>query len=319
VVGAGGIGKTSVAVAAAGGLGSFVHDRICFVEFGTVEDPNKVADTLAAALGLPVGGDDLPGEIANTFGSREMLIVVDGCEHVIDAAATLIDKIVAATPNVSFLVTSREALRIELERVYLLEALAAPPIDRDLSATEVLSYPAARLFLERAGPASDVVSLDRSANLVARICSRLDGLALAIEMAAGQAQFYGIEELAEMLEDGLSLTWRGRRTAPARHQTLVAMLEWGYRLLSEEEKSALRILSIFSGQFSLEDAVAAADKGMTGIDATFALAQLVSKSLVSVSSSNKGTQYRLLDTTRAYAREKFADAGENRGPRATRQ
>lgn len=304
IVGAGGIGKTSVAAVVTGQLRNVFGDRVCFVALGYVEDPGRVADSLAVALRLPVRSEDTVGDIMGALKSQRMLVVVDGCEQQIDAAAILIDKIVAATTEINFLVTSREALRIEAERVFQLEALPFPPVDRDLSAEEVLSYPAARLFVDRADAPKDALSSDREMALVARICSELDGLPLAIEMAASQAQVSSFNGLAQMLEDGLSLTWPGRRTAPARHQTLGAMLEWSYRLLPEEEKSALRSLSIFSGQFNLEAASAVA------IDAQLALAELVSKSLISVTRQDKETGYRLLDTTRIYARQKLAEVGE---------
>ncbi len=310
VTGPGGMGKTSVALAVANRLEESFRGNVYVVELASVEDPNRVEEALAAVLGLPPRNEDRTGGIVSMLKSRQMLLIVDGCEHLIDAVATLLHKIITAT-DISALVTSREVLRIEGEWVFQLGALPSPPRDKGLSPAEVLSYPAAQLFVERAGIANDAIASSGEADLVARICSRLDGLALAIELAASQAQIFGFERLDQMLENnGLSLTWPGRRAAPLKHHTLGGMLEWSYRLLPEAERSTLRALSIFSDEFTLEEAIIVANDVETGVDTSHSLAELVLKSLVCVNRSDKGARYRLLETTRVYAREMLADAGE---------
>jgi predicted ATPase/DNA-binding winged helix-turn-helix (wHTH) protein len=310
IVAPGGMGKTALAIAVAHRFDGILRDRVCFVELAPYDEARGVVDSLASALGISAGSEDLIGDIVSMLKSRQMLIVFDSCEHVIGSAAALIENIVAETTNVQILVTSREALRIDFERVFQLEALASPPDNGAQSIAEILSYPAAQLFLERAGVASNYFSSDRQAQLVARICRRLDGLPLAIEIAASRTQAFDLERLEHALEDGRSLTWSGERAGPSRHQTLGAMMDWSYSLLPENEKGALRLLAMFSGSFSLEDAIALVSMGTAGIDTPWALNELVSKSLVSVTSSGEGMKYRLLDTTRTYARQKLNEAGE---------
>jgi predicted ATPase/DNA-binding winged helix-turn-helix (wHTH) protein len=315
IVATGGTGKTAVALAVASRLEGVFRDRVCFVDLAPVNEARRAADSLAIALGLPVRSENPVGEIVDVLKSRQMLIVIDGCEHVIDVAAALIEKIVAATTDVRILVTSREALRIEFERVLRLEPLPSPPIESAQSTAEILSYPAAQLFVERAGTASNGVSSDHQAQLVARICGRLDGLPLAIELAASQAHVFGFDMLAQMLDDRFSLAWPGRRTAPPRHQTLGAMFDWSYRLLTEDEKRLFRSLSAFSADFSLEAACAIEGGESAGGAVVPVLAELVSKSLLSVTRSVLSMRYRLLDTTRNYARSKLVEAGELDGVR----
>jgi predicted ATPase/DNA-binding winged helix-turn-helix (wHTH) protein len=310
IVAPGGMGKTAIAIAVAYRFDGILRDRVCFVDLARASEARRVADSLSIALGIPVRSEDPVGDIVSALKSQQMLIVFDGCEHVIGAAAALIESIVAETADVQVLVTSREALRIEFECVFQLEALASPPSNGAQSTVEILSYPAAQLFVERACVVDSCLSSDRQAQLVAKICERLDGLPLAIEIAACRAQVFDLEKLEHLLEDSLSLIWPGRRTAPSRHKTLGAMIDWSYRLLLENEKSALRFLSVFSGSFSLEDAISVVGAGAAGIDTSCALIELVAKSLVSVTFSGEGTRYRLLDTTRTYARQKLDEAGE---------
>jgi predicted ATPase len=181
--------------------------------------------------------------------------VLDNCEHVIDIAAMLAERIVSEAPQAHVLTTSREALRVEGEHVHVLYALDCPPEDRGLTATAVLPYPAVQLFMERAAASGhDTALSDIDAPVVATICRRLDGIALPIELAASRASFLGIRGIAELLDNRFSLVWHGRRTALPRHQTLNAMLDWSYNLLSPHEKAVLGRLSVFVGDFTLEAA-----------------------------------------------------------------
>jgi len=310
IVAPGGMGKTSVAIAAADQLRLEFSDGVCFVELGLIEDPARVKDALAAALGLPVRSADPFVDIIDFLKDRRILILMDGCEHVIDASASVLEQVVAKTSGTHVLVTSREALRIEYEQVFHLEPLASPPVGKELSAGAILSYPASQLFMERARAAAGALAPDAEARFVAEICSKLDGLALAIELVASQVHAFGFDKLPSLLEERLSLAWPGRRTAHPRHQTLTAMLDWSYRLLTEEEKRVLRFLSVFSGPFDLEAASAIGHEVVTGGETASILAELASKSLLSVSWSEAGTRYRLLDTTKTYGRAKLAEAHE---------
>ena len=178
------------------------------------------------------------------LGDKKILLILDNCEHVIDSAARLAERVVSEAPQAHILTTSREALRVEGERVHLLYSLDCPPEHADLNAAEVLRYPAAQLFMERATAGGYSAALsDIDAPVVATICRRLDGIALAIELAASRAGSLGIRGVAELLDNRFSLLWHGRRTALPRHQTLNAMLDWSYNLLSESERVVLSRLS----------------------------------------------------------------------------
>jgi predicted ATPase len=242
-----------------------------------------------------------------------MLLILDGCEHVIEAAATLAERTYVAAPLVQILATSREALRAEGENVYRLAPLESPPERAGLSALEALRYPAVELFVERvAAGAADFALSDADAPVVASICRNLDGVALAIELAAGRVGTYSVQDTARLLEDRLHLLWPGRRTAAPRHQTLAATLDWSYDLLGEPERIVLRRLSVFAGFFDLEAArVVASGDNLDAERVLDAVAGLAAKSLVSVDPSGPATRHRLLDATRAYAAGKLAVSGEN--------
>ena len=255
--------------------------------------------------------DPLVGLLA-FIGDRKILLVLDNCEHVIGVAAALAERVVSEAPQAHILATSREALRVEGEHVHLLYSLDCPPEDAGLTATEALRYPAAQLFMERAAASGYGAALsDIDAPIVARICRRLDGIALAIELAASRVGSLGIRGTAELLDNRFSLLWHGRRTALPRHETLNAMLDWSYSLLSEREKVVLCRLSVFVGDFTLQAAGSvASETEVDEADVIDAVASLVAKSLISTTVINESTYYRLLDTTRAYAATKLAERGE---------
>jgi hypothetical protein len=196
VVGSGGLGKSSIAIAAVSRIDPLFGDGCCFVDLGRVESPERVTDAVAVALGIPVRSVNSIDEIAPILQHRQMLIVIDGYEHVIEVAATLVEKIVAATASVHILATSREALRIEHERFFVLEPLAAPPVAKTLSAAEIMAYPAPQLMAEKTEATKGTISSDTDARLIAQICTKLDGLPLAIELAASQANVFGFDALA---------------------------------------------------------------------------------------------------------------------------
>ena len=312
IVGAGGIGKTTVAISVAHMLLDGFDGAVFFVDLATLTDAKLVPTTIARALGLMVQTQDPLRSLLASIGDRKILLVLDNCEHVIDSAATLAERVVGETPQTHVLTTSREALRVEGEHVHLLYALACPPEDRELTAAAALEYPAVQLFMERAAASGhDAALSDSDAPIVATICRRLDGIPLAIELAASHAGSLGIRGIAELLDNRFSLLWRGRRTALPRHQTLSAMLDWSYNLLSQSEKAVLGRLSVFLGDFTLEAACSVASDSVTAERAvTEAIASLLAKSLISTTALHGSTYYRLLETTRIFAQAKLADQGE---------
>lgn len=312
IVGPGGIGKTSVALAVAHGQYAAFESQVCFVDFGALTDPRLVTATIAAALGLTVNsGDPLPGLLLS-LRNRRMLLVFDSCEHIIDELAPLAERIVQEAPELHLLATSRESFRAEGERVHRLFPLDCPPQRDGLSMADILAYPASQLFVERiAESLSEFELSEEDAPLVADICRRLDGIALAIELAAGRVNAYGIAGTASLLDSRFSLLWRGRRTALPRHQTLSAALSWSYDLLPATESATLRALSVFVGPFTLEAGLAvAASQGIDEAEAVEAISNLLSKSLIATSPAERRLRYRLLDTTRAFVADKLFESGE---------
>ncbi len=311
VVGSGGLGKTTVALAMAHAA-SDGFEAIFFVELGVLAEPALVAATVASAVGVAIKTEDPVPDLLALIAGRRVLIVLDSCEHIIDAAGEIAERIFLGTPLAHLVVTSREALRVEGEFVYLLQPLAAPLDDPDLSAAEAMAAPAVRLCMERAVASGRQSPLrDEEARLVADICRRLDGVPLALELAGGQIATYGVRGAAELLDSQLQLSWRGRRSALPRHQTLQRMLDWSYDLLSQEERATLTRLSIFVGSFTLDAARAIASSGDADpLTAAAAILNLVDKSLLSASVVGEAAQLRLMDTTRAYAATKLAGDGE---------
>jgi predicted ATPase/DNA-binding winged helix-turn-helix (wHTH) protein len=312
IVGPGGMGKTTVAVSVAHMLFDDFDGAVFFIDLAALTDPQLVPTAVASALGLMVRTPDPLVSLLAFINGKKMLLVLDNCEHVIDVAAPLAERVVSETPQAHVLATSREALRAEGEHVHLLYALDYPPGDADLTAAEALRYPAAQLFMERAAASGHASGLsDAAAPSVARICQGLDGIALAIEVAASRAGSYGIQGIEKLLDNRFSLLWQGRRTARPRHQTLNAMLDWSHNLLSEHEKLVLRRLSVFVGDFTLQSACAVASEAdADAAEVTSAIVSLAEKSLITATETNGSTYYRLLDTTRAYAAAKLAERGE---------
>ncbi|MFN5453534.1 ATP-binding protein [Bradyrhizobium sp.] len=292
--------------------------QVSFVDFGAVTDARLVPGSIASALGLTVSSEDpIPG-LLTFLRSRQMLLVFDSCEHLLDELAPLAERLVREAPNLHVMATSRESLRSEGERVYRLFPLDCPPQQDGLGVADILAYPASQLFVERIAESLSEFELSHDeAPLVADICRRLDGIALAIELAAGRVNAYGIAGTAELLDSRFSLLWRGRRTAIPRHQTLSAALGWSYDLLPATESAMLRGLSVFVGPFTLEAALAVASCQSIGEpEAMEAISNLLSKSLIATSPAQRRLRYRLLDTTRAFVADKLVEGGE--APRVAR-
>ena len=311
ITGPGGIGKTRVALACAAALAGAYRDGVHFVDLTTVTDPASVPATLAKLLGVAVDTDDLLHDVVQNLWQREMLLIIDNCEHVVDAAARLVEAITTSAPGVHILATSRKSLRVTGEWVQVLPPLPSPPDATDLTAADALNYPAVELFVDRAVAAQHGFSLsDAEAPLVADICRRLDGVALAIELAAAKLHAFGVKWLAEHLDDPLSILNGGRRTAVPRHQNLAAMLDWSYDLLTEQERAMLRRLAMFPGNFTMAEAIgAAADDEIDDGQVVCAVGDLISKSLAMLDVSGPITRYRLPQTTRAYACAKLRMVG----------
>ena len=305
LVGPGGIGKTTVALAVASQLAASYRDGVCFVDFSSVRNPELVPSTIAAALGLAVPNQHATPAILAHLGAKELLLVLDNCEHVIETAANAAEQVATGAAGVHVLSTSREPLRAAGERIHRLLPLESPPRSAGLTAEEALAFPCVQLFMERVGASMDGYRLtDADAPLAAEICNRLDGIALAVELAASRVAAFGMRELAARLDDRFRLLTSGRRTALPRHQTLTATLDWSYELLPAGEQMLLRRLSIFAGDFSLE-AAAAVIPSMEAAPVFTDIADLVSKSLVVADRDPEGTRYRLLESTRLYAAEKL--------------
>lgn len=313
--GPGGIGKTTVAVAVAHEVWETFEGQVRFLDLAPLRESSLVTTTLASALGLVVHHSDPTESIVTYLREKRCLLVFDGCEHVIDVVANLAEMIVEQAPQVSILTTSRESLLVEGEHIFELVPLESPPEGDRLTASEVLGYPAARLFTERAAAAGHPLRVnDEDAGILTEICRKLDGIALAIELAAVRVGAHSLQEIATLLDGRLKLEWRGRRTAPPRHQTLGAALDWSYGLIGERERFVLRHLSVFAGSFTLQGAVAVAgEEGEAAESVVEMLELLVAKSLVSARPGPSSTRYRLLDTTRAYALQKLSEMGEATG------
>jgi predicted ATPase/DNA-binding winged helix-turn-helix (wHTH) protein len=312
VVGPGGVGKTTVAISVAHTLVDEFPDAVFFVDLAALTNPQLVPTAVASALGFELQTQDPLVRLLAFIGDRKILLVLDNCEHVIGVAASLAESIVSGAPQAHILTTSREALRVEGERVHLLHSLDCPPKETGLTAVEALKYPAVQLYMECAAASGHEAALsDVDAPIVARSCRRLDGVALAIELAASRVGSLGIRGTAELLDNRFGLLWRGRRTALPRHETLNAMLEWSYSLLSEREKVVLSRLSVFVGNFTLQAAGSvASEMELDEANVIDAVESLVAKSLISTTVINESTYCRLLDTTRTYAAVKLLERGE---------
>lgn len=317
IVGPGGIGKSTVALPVAEAFIAQAGMEICFVELSSLADPQFLVSAVAAALGLTIHSGDGAQSLAATLRERRLLLVLDSCEHVIDAVAVLVERILNGAPELRVLATSREPLRAASEYVYRLTPLGYPAQGTPLSAEQALGFPAVMLFALRASECLDGYELtDADAPAVVEICRRLEGIPLAIELAATRMDALGAAELAARLGDRFELLKRGRRGAMERHRTLNASLDWSYDLLPDEERKLLRQLAVFSGDFDLDAAtgLCTEDPGKAAM-VVDGVANLVDKSMLVADVSAACVRYRLLDTTKAYALEKLDQHAETAGAR----
>ncbi|CAO3440845.1 ATP-binding protein [Azospirillum endophyticum] len=311
VTGVGGIGKTSVAIEVARVSAGKHRDGIHFVDFSTLSDPALLCATIAQAMRLPgPGKGGLDGFLATLKGLNAFL-VLDNCEHLIEEVAVVVEGILTTAPGIDILVTSREILRAQGEWVYRLPPLSVPP-EQTPTADRALEYPAVELFVERVSSGDGMFRLsDADAPVAADLCRRLDGVPLALELAAARVPLLGIHGLAASLDRAFDVLRGGRRTALQRHQTLRATLEWSHRLLEERERIVLHRLSAIRGSFTGDLAIGVAAFGVISEeDVVEGISELAGKSLVSVEHRHQTVQFRLLETTRQYAAERLQESGE---------
>jgi predicted ATPase/DNA-binding winged helix-turn-helix (wHTH) protein len=312
LLGPGGIGKTTIALAVGRAAAEEFGGKVYFVDLESLTDSRHVAGAVATSLGLALKSKDPGLELVDLVRSRKLLIILDSCEHVIEAVASLAEQLYRQTEEIHLLTTSRELLKVEGEHCYRVLPLDCPPDGSEQTANAVLRYPSAQLFVQRvAARAGSFVLTDEEAPFVAEMCRKLDGIPLAIELAAGQAAALGIKNTAARLVSRLELLRLSRRTAVPRHRTLKATLDWSYNLLSDGERIVLRRIAPFVGHFNLQGARYVAGELGLGTGEIFdAITGLVEKSLIATRIDETQAQYRLLDTTRAYALGKLEEHGE---------
>jgi predicted ATPase/DNA-binding winged helix-turn-helix (wHTH) protein len=313
ILGAGGMGKTTVALAVGHSTLLQFAGAVFFVDLSTVKDKDQAICAVASAVGLDPQLANPKKTLLDFLRSRKALIILDSCEHLIEEAAEIAYAIFMGAPDVQILATSREMLLVAGECILYLPPLECPPQQEGSTASELLAYPAGRLFVERISARDGHFSLsDDEAPIVAEICRKLNGIALAVELAAGRAANFGVRNTLANLGSGLDILKFGRRTANPRHQSLRATLDWSYDHLSEIERVVLRRVAIFIRHFSPAAALAVAgETGMDWSEIESALENLVNKSLIVAWPGYRGMLYRLLDTTRSYALEKLAESGEH--------
>jgi predicted ATPase len=307
LVGSAGIGKTAVAGAAAEMLTGKYEHGTCFVDLSTVDDPNQVPQTVAKALGMTGEIDGIEERLLHHLRSKEMLMVLDTCESAIEVVAALVERAHLTCPRIHTLATSREVLRTSGERVLRLPSLDCPHRSVNMTTTEILHYPAVQLFLDRAAEAfADRELTNSEAAMIRWLCEELDGVPLAIELAAWRVRALGFAGLPPVLTDDLFSFSYGERTGPGRHQSLGAALDWSLDPLPENERVALRRLAGIQGAFDLDEAIAtASDSSTSRADTAACIANLVSKSLVERQGYGK-VNFRLLNSIRRYVLRKLA-------------
>jgi predicted ATPase/DNA-binding winged helix-turn-helix (wHTH) protein len=310
IVGPAGVGKTCVATAAARQLGERYPDGVCFVDLAVIADPEMVAPAIGCAVGLDGQLANITAGLVDHLRNQELLLVLDNCEHVLNAAASVAHQLHHSLPGLGIVATSREPLRCRTEAVYRLAPLGVPAEGSEAEKSAAISFPAVELLVRRAeAHGYRLVQSDLPA--LAAVSRRLDGIALAIELAAPRLAAVGAAPLVDLLEHGLDVLAARHDVVPTRHRTLVATLDWSYRLLSADEARLLRHLSVFGCGFALEDVVGTVPHlGQTAEDLATWLESLVAKSLLAMSYHRGRQRYRLLDCTRSFAGQCLRSEGE---------
>lgn len=317
LTGAGGTGKTRLSIRSAIDMLPQYPDGVWLVDLAPILDPLLVPRTTAITIGLR----DEPQRpvmdmLCDYLSDKKMLIILDNCEHLVEACARMADRILHTAPDVRILATSRESLGIEGEVTYFVPSLGIPDGSQIPSVEALSQYEAVQLFIDRATSALPTFSItDENASALAEVCYRLDGIPLAIELAAAKIRVLSLEQIAERLDDRFRLLTGGLRTALERHQTLRAAVDWSYNLLPPEEQTLFRRLSVFVGGWTLEaaESVCGEDTGSGGVRSDVVLdllEQLINKSLVVTEEEHGELRYRMLETIRQYAHEKRVKSGE---------
>ena len=309
LTGSGGTGKTRLSLQVAEDLrGQFEY--AWFIELAPLTNPDNIPQAILSALGLSEQQARSAQEIINDYlQEKHTLIILDNCEHLIEASAKISYALLNHAPALKILASSREALGVQGEMIWHVPSLSLPDIGHLPELEELVQYESIRLFTERATLVQpNFTATKENASSIAQICSRLDGIPLAIELAAARIKAMSVDQITERLDDRFHLLISGSRTALPRQQTLRATIDWSYNLLTEEEKKLLRDLTVFSGGWTLEAAESVCSQDDSGFDILDLLTQLVDKSLV----ISYESRYRMLETTRQYAREKLLDSGDTR-------
>jgi predicted ATPase/class 3 adenylate cyclase len=310
LIGVGGVGKTRLAIQTAAELLPRYRDGVWLCELGPLSDPGQVPDAIATTMRVQQRPEQsITESLVAALRPKELLVVLDNCEHLLDAAAQLVAALVESCPGLRVLATGREGLGVRGERMMMVRSLPLP--GEGASTEEIFAADAVHLFTERAEQSGGAVELDdETAATVGQLCRRLDGIPLAIELAAARARVMSPHEIAARLDERFRLLTGGSRTAVERHQTLRRAVEWSYDLLAEREQTTLQHLGVFAGGFTIDaaEAVVGADD-IAPIEVLDSIAQLVDKSLVVAEREHHDTRYRLLETIRAYALERLENAG----------
>jgi predicted ATPase/DNA-binding SARP family transcriptional activator/Tfp pilus assembly protein PilF len=317
LTGPGGVGKTRLAIQSSNKVLSKSKDGVWWIELAPLTDETLVPQALAKSLGVrEIPNQSLNETLSKFLRSKQLLLVLDNCEHLIVGCAQLADSLLSVCPNLKILATSREPLGLISEVLWSVPILSLPNPQR-ISLTDLLmQYEGIRLFVERAcAVRSDFSLTERNALSIAQVCQRLDGMPLAIELAAARVKMMSVSEIAKRLDDRFNLLTGGSRTALPRHQTLRAAIDWSYDLLSQPEQSFFNRLSVFAGGFTLQAAEEVAARGdVLKSQVTDLLGQLINKSLITVESPSEDgeidTRYDMLETIRQFAHEKFLETGE---------
>ena len=316
LLGVGGIGKTRLSLQVAADLMDDYPDGVWLVELAPLTDALLVPQAVASVLGVKEeAGRPVIEALAKYAKDRQLLLILDNCEHMVQQCAELAKQLLQAGPHLKVLASSREHLRVAGETIYLVPALATPDPYGKFIHTALTDYEAARLFVDRAVAVQPAFEIsEQNAAAVAEVCYRLDGIPLAIELAASRARVLSVESIAARLNDRFRLLTGGDRTALPRQQTLRALIDWSYDLLGENERALFGRLAVCAGGWTLEAAESiGADRGIASADVLDLLTNLVEKSLVAVDA--EGSRYRLLDSMRQYATERLAESGEETGVR----
>jgi len=318
LIGPGGTGKTRLSIQAANDVLSQYPDGVWMVDLAPILDPLLVPRTTAITIGLRHEPQrPVIDMLCDYLSKKKMLIILDNCEHLVDACAQMSNRILRAAPEVQILASSREALGISGEVTYRVPSLGLPDVDHLPPLDALSQYEAVKLFIDRATSAiPDFKVTNENAPALAQICYRLDGIPLAIELAAAKIRVLGVEQIAKRLDDRFKLLTGGSRTAMERHQTLRATVDWSYNLLPPEEQALFRRLAVFRDGWTLEaaESICGGESGSSSVgndDVLDLLEQLINKSLVVTKDEGGTSRYRMLETIRQYANEKLVDSDES--------